>query len=66
MRYCGAEGKVTGTLTIYRGKAACELDAVLDDDPSKSRAVPEPTPPAFPEPSPEKSPDELKGPLPPG
>ena len=35
MRYCGTEGKVSGTLTISKGKEACELEGVMDDDPSK-------------------------------
>jgi hypothetical protein len=35
MRYCGTEGKVSGSLTIWRGKEACELEGVMDDDPSK-------------------------------
>ena len=61
MRYCGAEGKVSGTLTIYRGKAACELDAVLDDDPTKPQPEPEKKELAFPEPSPERSPELPKG-----
>ena len=64
MRYCGAEGKVSGSLTLYRGKAACELDAVLDDDPTKLPPEPEKKELAFPEPSPEKSPDLPKGPAP--
>ena len=35
MRYCGTEGKVSGSLTIWRGKEACELEGVMDDDPTK-------------------------------
>jgi hypothetical protein len=35
MRYCGAEGKVSGSLTVWRGRAQCELDGVMDDDPTK-------------------------------
>ena len=30
MRYCGMEGKVNGTLTIYKGKAQCEVSGVMD------------------------------------
>src|SRR5688572_30069458 len=26
MRYCGTEGRVSGSLTIWRGKAQCELE----------------------------------------
>ena len=32
MRYCGMEGKVSGSLTIFRGKPQCELDGVMDRD----------------------------------
>ena len=35
MRYCGAEGKINGTLTVLRGKSECVVAGVLDDDPSK-------------------------------
>ncbi len=35
MRYCGADGTLSGSLTIRRGRAQCELDGVMDDDPSK-------------------------------
>src|SRR5688500_10753025 len=37
MRYCGAEGKINGTLTVMRGKPECVLSGVMDDDPSKPR-----------------------------
>ena len=30
MRYCGMEGKVSGSLTIFRGKPQCLLDGVMD------------------------------------
>ena len=30
MRYCGMEGKVNGTLTIFRGKAQCQVTGVMD------------------------------------
>ncbi len=30
MRYCGMEGKVNGTLTIYKGKPQCEVSGVMD------------------------------------
>jgi hypothetical protein len=33
MRYCGMEGKVNGTLTIYKGKAQCEVSGVMDREP---------------------------------
>ena len=35
MRYCGASGKINGSLTLVRGKSECVLDGVMDDDPSK-------------------------------
>jgi hypothetical protein len=39
MRYCGMEGKVSGSLTIFRGKSQCELDGVMERDgaPEKPR-----------------------------
>jgi len=39
MRYCGAEGKINGSLIVTRGKSSCELEGVMDDDPSKPRSV---------------------------
>jgi hypothetical protein len=30
MRYCGMEGKVSGSLTIFRGKSQCVLEGVMD------------------------------------
>ena len=30
MRYCGMEGKVSGSLTVYRGRPQCVLDGVMD------------------------------------
>ena len=56
MRYCGAEGKVSGTLTIWRGKAACELEGVLDDDPTKPVEPVRATQPAEPQPPKEAAP----------
>ena len=37
MRYCGAEGKINGSLTVVRGKSECVLDGVMDDDPTLPR-----------------------------
>ena len=39
MRYCGMEGKVSGSLTIYRGRSQCELEGVMERDgaPEKPR-----------------------------
>ncbi len=34
-RYCGADGKINGTLTVWRGKSQCELNGVMDDDPNE-------------------------------
>jgi hypothetical protein len=30
MRYCGMEGQVTGSLTVFRGKPQCELEGVME------------------------------------
>jgi hypothetical protein len=30
MRYCGMEGKVSGSLTIFRGRSQCQLDGIMD------------------------------------
>ena len=30
MRYCGMEGKVSGSLTIFRGRPQCVLEGVMD------------------------------------
>ena len=50
MRYCGMEGKVSGTLTISRGKAQCVLEGVMDREgnvsPNRSGSVIE-LPPSF-------------------
>lgn len=37
MRYCGADGKINGSVTVMRGKSQCVLDGVMDDDPTKPR-----------------------------
>jgi hypothetical protein len=37
MRYCGAEGKINGSLTVVRGNSQCVLDGVMDDDPTKPK-----------------------------
>ena len=50
MRYCGMEGKVSGNLTIYRNKAQCTLEGVMDREgnvrPDRSGSVIE-LPPSF-------------------
>ncbi len=30
MRYCGMEGKVSGSLTIFRGRPQCQLEGVME------------------------------------
>lgn len=30
-RFCGMEGKITGSLTVTRGKSVCELEGVMDE-----------------------------------
>ena len=30
MRYCGMEGKVSGTLTVFRGRSQCQLEGVME------------------------------------
>ncbi len=39
-RFCGMEGKITGSLTLIRGKAACELSGLMDghDSPQPEEA----------------------------
>jgi hypothetical protein len=41
MRYCGMEGKVSGSLTIYRGKSQCELDGVMEPDGAPEKPKPQ-------------------------
>ncbi len=36
-RYCGAEGKINGTLTVWRGRRQCELNGMMDDDPNEAQ-----------------------------
>lgn len=31
-RFCGMNGKITGTLTVTRGQAQCELEGVMDEN----------------------------------
>lgn len=31
MRYCGMEGKINGSLTVWKGRPQCELQGVMDD-----------------------------------
>jgi len=32
-RFCGMEGKITGSLTVTRGRDRCELEGVMDEGP---------------------------------
>jgi hypothetical protein len=41
MRYCGMEGKVSGSLTVFKGKPRCELEGVMDED-GNEIATPQP------------------------
>lgn len=42
MRYCGMEGKVSGSLTIFRGRSQCLLEGVMErgEDSMKEASVP--------------------------
>jgi hypothetical protein len=40
-RYCGMEGKVSGSLTIYRGRSQCELDGVMERDGAPEKPKPQ-------------------------
>jgi hypothetical protein len=42
-RYCGMEGTINGTLTIWRGKSECAVHGVMDEgeDPVAARSAPE-------------------------
>ena len=31
MRYCGMEGKINGSMTVWKGRPKCELQGVMDD-----------------------------------
>ena len=32
-RFCGMEGKITGSLTVTRGRDRCELEGIMDESP---------------------------------
>lgn len=50
-RYCGMEGKVNGSLTVYKGRSQCELEGVLAKDGSELSVQPRVAlAPAVPEP----------------
>lgn len=45
-RYCGMEGKVRGSLTVFRGSSRCELEGVMDwgQDPMREVGAVAPAP----------------------
>lgn len=46
-RFCGMHGKITGSLTVTRGRAQCELEGVMDyfeEQPAPAVPVPPATP----------------------
>lgn len=44
-RFCGMDGKINGSLTIWRGRQQCEIDGILDEHGSEMKVV-EPAKPA--------------------
>ena len=48
MRYCGMEGKVSGSLTMFRGRPQCVLEGVMErgEDPMQGAGNTPPQPPA--------------------
>ncbi len=58
-RFCGMEGKITGSLTVTRGKSICELEGVMDEgQDSVLRGTADAAPPA-----PQTVPGSAAGPL---
>lgn len=52
-RFCGMPGKITGSLTVTRGRDQCELEGVMDEHvEAKAEIKPEPKPVAAPAPVP--------------
>lgn len=39
-RFCGMEGKISGSLTVTRGRSVCELEGVMDEGPDMIRDMP--------------------------
>lgn len=39
-RFCGMEGKITGSLTVTRGRSRCELEGVMDEGPDMIKDPP--------------------------
>jgi len=62
-RFCGMTGKITGTLTVTRGRDQCELEGVMDENFEQPVAVtPGPVTPAAPGPA--VAPVQTPGPAP--
>jgi hypothetical protein len=51
MRYCGMEGKVSGSLTVFKGRPQCVLEGVMNRDGSELGGQQAGTDPAEPKPS---------------
>ena len=49
-RFCGMPGKITGSLTVTRGRDSCELDGVMDEQPVEPAPVPAAAAAAVPQP----------------
>ena len=39
-RFCGMQGKITGSLTVTRGKSQCELEGIMDEESDLFRESP--------------------------
>lgn len=39
-RFCGMEGKITGSLTVTRGRDRCDLEGVMDEGPDMIKSGP--------------------------
>jgi hypothetical protein len=39
MRYCGMEGKINGSLTLWRGRRECDLQGVMDEEESSTQTA---------------------------
>ncbi len=42
-RFCGMDGKITGSLTVTRGRSQCELDGIMDEEAAPSIELPKPS-----------------------
>lgn len=40
-RFCGMEGKITGSLTVTRGRDRCELEGIMDEEAAAAAREPE-------------------------